>query len=142
MLDLSLQRLERLSRHPAPISRPVNLGTRAGPNRLPLVRAFAFIGAAATLAIAVLLATVVIQDGDPMCPPDAFGTPESNYSLCYRPIDPTDAPSDIEVIPVSIDQKTSERAMVIGVGVIGALFLLGLGLRITSVRRNGGDTED
>ena len=106
------------------------------------MRAFAFVGAAVTLAVAVLLATVVIQDGDPMCPPDAFGTPESNYSPCYRPIDPTDAPSDIEVIPVSIDQKTSERAMVIAVGLIGALFLLGLGLRLASVRRDRGDAED
>jgi hypothetical protein len=73
------------------------------------MRTFAFVGAAVTVALALVFAAVVIQDGDPMYPPDAFGTPESHCELCYRPFNPPDAPSDIEVFPVSIDQKTSER---------------------------------
>jgi hypothetical protein len=99
------------------------------------MRTFAFVGAAVTLALALVFAVVVIQDGDPMCPSEAFGTPESHYELCYRPFNPPDAPSDIEVFPVSIDQKTSERAMVVAVGLVGAAFLVALGLRIAAVKR-------
>ena len=99
------------------------------------VRTFAFVGAAVTLVLAFVFAVVVIQDSDPMCPPDKFGTPESNYESCYRPVDPTDAPSHIEVFPVSIDQKTSERAMVIAVGLVGALSLLALGLRLAAIEK-------
>ncbi len=105
------------------------------------MRTFAFVGAVVTLALAVVLAVVVIQDGDPMCPPDAFGTPESNYSLCYRPVNPTDAPFHIEVSPVSIDQKTSERAMVLAVGLVGALLLFALGLRLAAVKGEQGITS-
>jgi hypothetical protein len=99
------------------------------------MRTLAFVGAAVTLALALVFALVVIQDGDPMCPPDAFGTPESKYELCFRPVNPPDAPSDIEVMPVSIDQKTSERVLVVSVGLVGAVFLVALGLRIGSVKR-------
>lgn len=95
---------------------------------------FSVIAAAVTLGVAILVATLVIHDGKPACPLDSVPAPETNYTMCYRSVNPTDAPSSIEVFPVSEDQKTQERLLVVAIGALGAVFLVALGLRIPTRR--------
>ena len=82
-----------------------------------------------TITVAVFVALFVIHDGAPSCPPDAYGAPESDYTMCYRPMDPTDAPSSIDSFPVSTDEKVSQRLLVVAVGALGAVLLVAVGIR-------------
>ena len=97
----------------------------------------AFTGAFVTITAAVLVAVFAIQDGAPSCPPDAVGAPETDYTICYRPTNPTDAPSSIDSFPVTTDEKVSERLLVVGVGGLGAVFLLAVGVRARMDRADG-----
>jgi hypothetical protein len=90
----------------------------------------AFGAALALVCVAILSATLLVRSEPPSCPVDAWPVGDTSPAHCGRGLNPTDAPSSIEFFLASDGGARRDRALILGVGLLGSIFLVGLGLRL------------
>jgi hypothetical protein len=101
-------------------------------------RTLAYAAAVGLLAVSVVIAIVGISAGPLSCPVDTVAVVNAGSISCERYVDPVAAPSHPELLEATRDTRTAERLLVVGVGGLGSLFLITLGLRLsTSANRRG-----
>lgn len=95
-------------------------------------RTFAFGAAVFVLCVSVGVALVGVSAGPLSCAVDTVAVRHAGYMSCERYVNPTGAPSHVEYVGATRDRKIVERLLIVGVGMLGTVFFVALGLRVTA----------
>lgn len=119
---------------------PKRLGTESAHAPTVTPRRLAFAEAAFLVLVSVVAAGWFVSIDSPSCPVGTVAVRNLGAIFCERYVNPTDAPSHVELVQAHADRKVPERLMIVGVGALGAILLVALGLRLSASGRTEPET--